>query len=64
MTRVTGHALENRAGERGGYYDIVIDEEHVHGTHFFDVLLVAAIQPEHLIETLFLRALGGLEDAA
>ena len=56
-----GHAGEHRA-RAGGGVDLPVDLEHdVHAAHFFDVLLLHAVQPQHLGEALLLRLLACLD---
>src|SRR3989441_10779059 len=58
--RVARHAGQDRALERRRD-DLVADLEHdIHRAHFFDVLAVHTVEPEHLREALVLRLLGGV----
>ena len=46
----------------GGGVDLAVDLEHdVHAAHFFDVLLLDAVQPQHLGVALLLSQLAGLD---
>ena len=46
----------------GGGVDLAVDLEHdVHGTDFLDVLLLNAVQPQHLGEAALLSQLAGLD---
>eukprot|EP01022_Parablepharisma_sp_SALTPOND_P029773 TRINITY_DN7455_c1_g2_i1.p1 TRINITY_DN7455_c1_g2~~TRINITY_DN7455_c1_g2_i1.p1 ORF type:complete len:841 (-),score=220.45 TRINITY_DN7455_c1_g2_i1:648-3170(-) len=57
--RVAGDPGQDGAGERAGDDFAVDDEEHVHGAHFLDALLVAGVQPQHLGEALGVGLFGG-----
>ena len=51
-------AAEDGSVQHGGDHRAVDDEDHVHGADLFDILLLRAVQPEHLVVALLLRALA------
>ena len=53
-------AGQDGADERGRHDFAFYHEEHIHAAHFFDVLLVLGVQPEHLIEALLFRLFARL----
>ena len=58
---IAGDAGEDGAVEHRGDDLAVDDEHHVHGADFLDVLLLHAVQPQHLRVALFLGDLAGAD---
>ena len=59
-----GDAGQNGADGRGGV-DLAVDLEHnVHAADFLDVLLLHAVQPQHLCVALLLSQLAGLDGSS